>query len=234
MPITSTELEHERARPVAGEARPPRRLATTPEWLLRVSVESVLIMMSILLALAVDEWQEGRDFEVLAHQSLQIFAQEIEQNLAIMNDVVPYHVGLQQVVAEMAAEPERVVDVHSIVEGMQPTVLLNMAWATALATGAFRHMDVNTVSKLSRMYSLQERFRDQITFARPELFVTAATTPEQKLEQMQHALMYLNDVVRAEQELRGVYLLALEEVPALAALRTDTAIGRDTLQRGGS
>ena len=229
MPITATELDSSPDSTENGTSG-RRRLATTPEWLLRVSIESLLIMLSILLALAVDEWRESRSYQELARQSLQIFAQEIEPNLAMMNDVVPYHVGLQQVVAEMAAEPDRVVDVHSIMEGLQPTVLLNTAWETALATGAFRHMDVSTVSRLSRMYSLQQRFRDQTTIGRPELFVTEAATPEQRLQQMQQALRYLTDVVRAEQELRGVYLLALEEIDPLAAFRTDAAAPGDTLQ----
>ena len=188
-------------------------------------------MLSILLALAVDEWREGRSYDDLARQSLQIFAREIEYNFEKIDELLPYHTGLQQVVAEMAANtdaPERVVEVHSIVEGLQPTVLHNTAWEAALATGAFRHMDVHTVSRLSLMYSLQQRFRDQTTLGRPELFVTAATTPEQQLEQMQHALMYLTDVVRAEQDLHAVYLLALEEIDALAEFRDEAAALRDT------
>ena len=217
---------------MAGAPEAPRKgpLAGTPEWLLRVSIESLLIIVSIVLALAVDEWREGRSYQKLARQSLQIFAREIEQNLAMMNDMVPYHLGLREVVADMAAEPERVVEVHSIVEGLQPTPLQNTAWETALATGAFRHIDVSAVSTLSRMYGLQQRFRDVSTTGRPALFVTAATTPEQKLEQMQHALLYLNDMVRAEQELRGLYLLALEEIGVLAELRGDTSVtGPDSL-----
>lgn len=220
MPITSTELD---PSPPATDADSPsrRRLATTPEWLLRVSIESLLIVLSILLALAVDEWREGRSNEALARQSLQIFAREIEQNLAMMNDAVPYHMGLQQVVAEMAADADRVVDVQSILEGLQPIILQNTAWETALATGAFRHMDVNTVSRLSRMYSMQQRFRDQTTVGRPELFVTDALTDAQQLEQMEQALRYLTDVVRAEQDLRAVYLLALEEIDPLAEFREE-------------
>ncbi|HEX6306557.1 MAG TPA: hypothetical protein VFZ69_00140 [Longimicrobiales bacterium] len=220
MPITSTDVPIADDAAPRGGARAVRR-SSTPEWLLRVSVESLLIVMSILLALAVDEWQEGRDYQELAQHSLQVFASEIEQNLAVLNEIVPYHLGLRDVVSDMAAEPERVTDVHSILEGLEPTVLQNTAWETALATGAFRYIDVATVSKLSRMYSLQQRY--QATQGRPELYVTSATLPEQKLEQMQHALMYLNDLVRAEQQLLGVYLLALEEVPDLAGLRSDSA-----------
>ena len=225
MPITATEL----ATPEAGanDSR-PQRLASTPEWLLRVSVESLLIVLSILLALGVDEWRESRSYQELADQSLLIFAQELEQNFVKLDDVVPYHMGLHQVVAEMAADAERVVEVHTIVEGLQPTVLQNTAWETALATGAFRHIDVNTVSHLSRIYSMQQQFRDKTTLGRPELFVTNATTPEQQLEQMQHALMYLTDVVRAEQDLLGVYQLALEEIPTLARFRSTVGGSADS------
>jgi hypothetical protein len=231
MPITSTELEQPAAATDMSHGPRHRRLATTPEWLLRVSIESLLIVLSILLALAVDQWREGRNNQELAQQSLQIFAQEIEQNLAMMNDLVPYHVGLQQVVAEMAEQPDRSVDVHSIVEGLQPTALLNTAWETALATGAFRHMDVSTVSRLSRVYGLQQRFRDQTTIGRPELFVASAATPDQRLQQMQQALRYLTAVVRAEQELRGIYVLALDEIDPLAEFRTEeTTTPGDTLR----
>lgn len=221
MPITSTEMDPSPSVADSGSTE-SSRLATTPEWLLRVSVESLLIVLSILLALAVDEWREGRSNEELARQSLQIFAQEIVQNLAVMEDAVPYHMGLQQVVAEMAADAGRVVEVHSIVEGLQPTVLQNTAWEAALATNAFRHMDVNTVSKLSRMYGMQQRFHDETTVRRPEIFVTNATTDAQQLEQMEHALRYLTEVVRAEQGLLDVYLLALEEIEVLAEFREES------------
>jgi hypothetical protein len=52
------------------------------------------------------------------------------------------------------------------------------------------------------------------------LFVSAATTPEQQLEQMQHALMYLTDVARAEQDLLDVYAFALTEIAPLSQFRT--------------
>src|SRR5690606_9997973 len=98
MPITSTDVPPPDAAPTKGDSPPRRRRSGTPEWLLRVSIESVLIMVSILLALGVDEWRDGRDYRELAQQSLQIFALEIEQNLAMMNETLPYHIGLRDVV----------------------------------------------------------------------------------------------------------------------------------------
>jgi hypothetical protein len=43
-------------------------------------VESVLVVGSILLALAVDEWNENREVQDLAGRSLVNFEREIQQN----------------------------------------------------------------------------------------------------------------------------------------------------------
>ena len=64
-------------------------------WVLKALVESLFIAGSILMALAVDEWSENRDFAELADQSLGIFEREILQNRARIADVDPYHKGIQ-------------------------------------------------------------------------------------------------------------------------------------------
>lgn len=184
----------------------------TPEWLLRASFESVLIVLSILLALGVDSWHQDVENRGLARTSLEIFEREIRQNAARVADVVPYHIGMRDVVEGMAAEPERVVEVRSIVEGLEPTFLLSAAWETALATGALRHIDVQTVSALSLTYSLQQRFREDSRALLPRLLVTETTSEAEKLVQIRQALAYLNAIMRSEQELHGVYLQALQQI----------------------
>ena len=47
------------------------------EWILRALAESTIIVVSIILALAVDEWRDDRQNQELAAQSLMIFEQEI-------------------------------------------------------------------------------------------------------------------------------------------------------------
>jgi hypothetical protein len=212
-PITSDSVE-------AGEAPPGTpsgsRLSATPEWLLRVSIESVLIVISILLALAVDQWRENRSNRLLARQSLQIFEREVRRNLTALEEVIPYHTGLRDVAVAMAAQPERVVEVRSIVEGLKPVVLLNTAWETALATGALRHIDVETVSALSLTYSMQQRFREEVRAGLPRLLPSG----DADAREMQQAIAYLTEMGRSEDELRGVYLQALEVITQ--------AIGADT------
>jgi hypothetical protein len=202
-PITSDNVETVDAAP---DGAPAARLSGTPEWLLRVSIESLLIVMSILLALAVDQWRENRNNRLLALQSLEIFERELERNLARLDDVIPYHNGLRDVATEMAAEPERIVEVRSLMEGLRPVVLQNTAWEAALATGALRHIDVETVAALSWTYSNQERFREELRVGAPRMVPGAGAN----LTEVQQAVAYLTEMTRSEQELHGYYVEALE------------------------
>jgi hypothetical protein len=194
---------------VAGGAA---RRAATPAWLLKASVESIFIIVSILLALAVDSWHNDAENRALARESLEIFEREIRLNAARVADIVPYHIGLRDVVAEMAAEPERVVEMQSIVEGLEPTFLLSTAWETALATGALRHLDVQTVSALSWTYSQQQRFREESRAGLPRLRVTAGMTEEERLEQIHQAHAYLSSISRLEQDLHVAFLEAIRQI----------------------
>jgi hypothetical protein len=187
----------------------PGRRSSRPEWLLRATIESVLIVSSILLALAVDEWRTARQEREVAEQSLQIFEREMRQNMERLDGVTPFHAGLRDVVAGMAKQPERIVEVQSIMEGLEAPVLLNTAWETAVATGALTHIPVETVSALSLTYSMQRRYTEDTRNNLPRLVMVAETTESQKLRFMQEAMTYLNALVRSEQDLHGVYEQAL-------------------------
>lgn len=120
-------------------------MQTRKAWIVRALVESVLITFSILFALAVDSWAEQRNDRELAARSLAIFEREIRQNLARVEDVAPYHRGLSAVVGEMVQDPARAAELRNVLEGVEPSILLDTAWETALAIGALTHMDFEVV-----------------------------------------------------------------------------------------
>ena len=107
-------------------------------WISRVLVESVLVVGSILLALALDEWNEDQGYLDLATLSLLNFEREIQQNRLRLEDVTPFHVGLRDVLANMDARGADVpaTTIRNILEGFQPALLVSTAWETAVATGA--------------------------------------------------------------------------------------------------
>ena len=57
------------------------------EWLPRVLFESLLIVVSILLALGLDQWQEDREIQELVDRSIQSFEIEIQRNKSSIEDV---------------------------------------------------------------------------------------------------------------------------------------------------
>jgi len=180
------------------------------EWLLKGLVESVFVVGSILLALALDAWAESRSYAELADQSLGIFEQEIVRNRAGLEDVVPFHSGIRELLSQMVTAPEIQVDLRSVMEGLETPVLLNTAWETALATGALTHMDVQIVSALSLTYSIQERFAAESRAQRPRL-ATGADLPEALLNDRIHeAHDYMVTLTRGESELLTVFSQALE------------------------
>lgn len=218
------------------------RRPSTPAWLLRLTVESFFMIMSILAALAVDNWRDNTNNHRLAMQSLRIFEREIRQNLARLDDVAPYHSGLRVVVSQARTDSTQRVDVRSVIEGLQPTVLLNTAWQTSLATGALTHIDVETVSALSLTYSIQQRFVEDDRLTLPAVLSMGADVVDERHDTMRRIYMYLNDLVAREQQLRAVYQQALETiskvsggtVPQQVATRPQSAVINATDNSGRS
>lgn len=196
-------------------------MAFKAEWLLRALVESVFVVGSILLALAVDEWAENRDFAELADQSLGIFEQEILQNRNRIEDGLPYHQGIRDVLGQMRLTQPPVVDLRSIMEGLEPPVLLSTAWETALATGALTHMDFEVVRALSLTYSIQEGFTASTRSERPRFGAMEGLTAAEIAEQVLDAYDYVAALTRNEAELLTVFNQALELIGAHRIGRED-------------
>ena len=187
------------------------------EWMLRALAESTIIVVSIILALAVDEWRDDRQNQELAAQSLMIFEQEIRQNLGRVDDAAPYHAGLRDVVAAMTERDGAEAELRSATEGLEPVVLLNTAWETALATGVLTHMEFTIVSALSLTYSRQQRFTDASQWSLPQFSSSTSASPRVLREQIDVARSYLTSLttilhrLEKEVELYSNLVIELEE-----------------------
>ena len=169
-------------------------------------VESVLVVGSILLALALDEWNEDQDFQDLATLSLLNFEREIEQNRRRLEDVTPFHAGLRDIMANMDPGSPDVpaTTIRNILEGFQQALLVSTAWETAVATGALGYM----VAGLSLTYNLQERLVALNESGLNDLLVGGFRNTETELF-IYSANRYMRELIEAEQGLQGVYELVL-------------------------
>ena len=183
-----------------------------PLWLPRLLVESVLIVASILLALALDEWNEDRERQNLVNRSILVFEREIRQNMARVEAFSPIHQGLKNILSrrEMEGGVASIAEFRDIVQGFEPEVLLDSAWETAIATGAMAHMSYDLVSAISLTYNYQKRFDSMYAAGRSDLLRANNVQSENLSTTAYVARRYMDDVTATENQLQAVYRQALE------------------------
>jgi len=177
------------------------------EWLPRVLFESFLITISILVALALDEWRENREDAETAQQALSNFVSEIQQNRARIDDAAPFNLGLLNVLRNRYEEDDiaSVDDFVNMVESYSPVDLQTTAWETALATGSLAKMEYNLVSALSLTYSLQNRYEIATRSGMADL-TSVQNLSDGRLElAVYNSIRYLTDISDMESELSIIY-----------------------------
>lgn len=185
-------------------------------WLPRVLFESALIVASILFALALDEWQEDREIDELVHRSMASFERELRRNQARIEAVQPYHHGLQSMLESRLTGDtiESAAEFRNILDALQPAVLLNSAWQTAVATGVLSRMDYEVVAAVSLTYSTQNRF-DEVYRAGMNALLVPVNFAEERLDvSVYNASRFIADVTAAESELIAFYQQTLELINA--------------------
>jgi hypothetical protein len=179
------------------------------DWLPRILVESTLIVLSILLALAVNEYERNREDDELATQALAEFQREIRQNRARLEDVGPYRRGLRSVIArmgesgELASSDEFQATIG--LEALRPAFLTSTVWETALTTGALPHIDFTVVNALSLTYSLQARLEEFSRSGMPVLARGGFVDREDMPGAIREVTLYLGELSRSEGELLAAY-----------------------------
>ncbi len=169
--------------------------------------ESMLIVVSILFALYLDEWRDDRQDAENIEDALAYFVSEIQQNRARVEDAAPFNQGLRHVLSrrQEVRAIESVATFVNIFESYNPVVLQSTAWETAIATGALAKMDYKLVSALSLTYSMQNRYQQVSQNGMAEM-TSPQNLSEEKLDlAVYNAIRYLDTVTGMETELGAVY-----------------------------
>jgi hypothetical protein len=206
-----------RRRRILGERLPWRTIL----------LESFFIVVAILLALAADGWRERRQEQELARTALARFHGELVANRAEVVAVRPYHDSLLTSMRGALGTAGPIPSIAAAVpgfRGMRPAFLLNTAWETALATGALRHIDYETVHALSVAYAFQDGLR-----AFNQQMMAAILTPETMSRSdsrpvLVTAAAYFTDVTIMEARLLEQYEQLLPRLARQAGLPDSAAI----------
>ncbi len=166
-----------RSAPAEAPRAPSPPAAETPDRLARIpwgrlTLETVVIIFSVLLALLLDDWRTSRDERRLVKSVSFSLLVELERNQRLLEALLPYHEAIQQRLAAHLEEPvdpaAGAADLPSLEAlgfdpelGAAPTFQRG-AWETAVASESLTHMSVDRVFVLSSAYTLQEDTRSAL------------------------------------------------------------------------
>jgi hypothetical protein len=176
--------------------------------------ESALIVVSILVALGLDEWREKREADELVRNSLTTFLIEIQRNKIRVEDAVPFNQGLRQVLARhyFDDDVETVDEFVSMIESYSPAALQSTAWDTALATGSLAKMEYTVVTALSLTYGLQNRYQLATQTGMSNLTSPQNLSQDKLKLSFYNSIRYLDNVTSLEIELDVTYTIAMSAI----------------------
>ena len=119
----------------------------------RAGLEALTIVIGVLAALAVSEWQESRHIQKRIQSALWNVRTELENNLEILEFVHSNNVTLIDQLAE---------DANSVEQNSQFLPALQItesAWQTLGTTGLTGYVDFDLIVTLSETYSLVDVYR---------------------------------------------------------------------------
>jgi len=196
-------------------------------WAARMVFEAGLIVLSILLALAVNQWQDARRERRLAGQAIASFRREITLNRNRLRELAPYHEHIRDEMQQLDAAHavNRFSDLEKIqgFRGFRPAFLLETAWRTAIATGALTHIDYPTATALSTTYTLQERIDEMNRATLPTMMSGGALSDAQAAGTLRQGAFYLQDIAGLEREVLRTYDEMLTELDHTHPAAKDSA-----------
>jgi hypothetical protein len=184
-------------------------------WLPRLIVESILIVVSVLAALAVNDWKAGRERSARAEEERAAFAKEIASNRALLTSdtILSHHRRLQAEYSKVTAAGGT--DPGTLFEtGVHPAALGDAAWRSFSGGSIFADFAADDVLLLSNIYHAQadlER-RDEAFLAALLMPRADRDTPEYQRDSARSITLFLNDLVPAEERLLKSYDSALEQL----------------------
>ena len=186
-------------------------------WLPRALFESLFIVLSLLLALAVNEWRDKHARITRVAEARAAFANEIRANrdLLVSDPILGHHRKLQAEYKHLSdtasAEPGSAFET-----GLHPAALRDAAWRSFSANGTLVDFAPPDVILLSDIYRAQDDLEKLNSGYIGLLRAPRADgeTLEYKRDMNRSLSMYLNDVVPIEERLIREYERALEKAGA--------------------
>jgi hypothetical protein len=117
--------------------------------------EIMSIVIGVLLALAVNEWNENRVHKKRADEAIQNIIKEIESNIKFLNIVNANNKATIELL-KGENKPTKSESNSQFVPGLQ---IQDTAWKTMQSTGVSEYIQYSILYEISNIYSLQEIYK---------------------------------------------------------------------------
>lgn len=134
-----------------------------------IFVEVSSIVAGVLIALAVNEWNENRVKQARVEEALENIAQEIARNTQLLEFI---HQKNLEVIAGFENSAEHAQKNQQYIPGLQ---LQKTAWETTLNTGVSEFIDYKTLYGIAEVYSLQDIYKS-LAYQFVQTIMTAKVT----------------------------------------------------------
>ena len=177
----------------------------------KLLIEVFSIVLAVLLALGMNQWRETLANRALAQTALANIELELRSNqdlLVLLNE------NNRSVTASIHNEDVETESSAAFVPGLQ---LQEIAWNALLSTGVSSYVDYDTVLMLSKLYSVQEVYKELGTqIVQAELnsaaYAAAAGTTIDEQQKLEQFAGFLELLVAIEIELLQTYEITLVEL----------------------
>lgn len=189
--------------------KPPR------SWVSDLIIQPFMIALSVLAALAVNNWQESRATARRVGEARTAFMNEISANrqLLLSNDYLPHHRRLEADYKKAAQEGAT--DPHTFFDtGVHPAPLRDSAWRMLSGTDTLMRLPPDFVLALTDIYRLQDSIEKTNTGFLNSLMAPRSDreTPAYAKDVASSISMFLNDLVPAEERLASSYDKVLDRL----------------------
>jgi len=118
--------------------------------------EILSIVIGVLLALAVNEWNENRVQTEKADEAIRNIIHEIDSNIKLMVIVNKNNKTIIELLNNESVAPTKEKNNQQFLPGLQ---IQDTAWKTLQSTGVSQHIKYSKLYMLSNVYSLQEIYK---------------------------------------------------------------------------
>ena len=215
----------EPAPPVVRSGAGPLRWR---RWLPRAVFESVLIVLSIFLALALDQWRAERETHQRVQEARAYLAQEVSANRRTVSAPtgLAYHQKIHDLLSEIVGserpDPAPMQRYQAEFRGVRPFNPQDVVWSSVSSGDLAQNLAFSELFLLARISSEQAQLEELHRAVFNALLQPSAQTadPAYQRSQADSLRSYLNDVVHAERRLIELYDQALKALPPASATNT--------------